>query len=256
MIELKQVSKTFGKGDKSVHALHPTDLTIQQDEVVGLLGFSGAGKSTLLRLINRLESPSGGRILVEGQDVTRLSESNLRQVRQRIGMIFQQFNLLSSSTALENVLFGIQVSGRAAADATEKAMQALHLVGLADKTKAYPSQLSGGQKQRVAIARALAMEPRIMLCDEATSALDPHTALSILRLLKSLQQERGMTMVVVTHDIKVASYLCDRAIVLEKGRVVDNIDMRSPEPVSLLGKFFFETAKGWTDETVLPEEEA
>ena len=107
MIELKQVSKTFGKGDKSVHALHPTDLTIQQDEVVGLLGFSGAGKSTLLRLINRLESPSGGRILVEGQDVTRLSESNLRQVRQRIGMIFQQFNLLSSSTALENVLFGI-----------------------------------------------------------------------------------------------------------------------------------------------------
>ena len=123
MIELKQVSKTFGKGDKSVHALHPTDLTIQQDEVVGLLGFSGAGKSTLLRLINRLESPSGGRILVEGQDVTRLSESNLRQVRQRIGMIFQQFNLLSSSTALENVLFGIQVSGRAAADAREKAMK-------------------------------------------------------------------------------------------------------------------------------------
>jgi D-methionine transport system ATP-binding protein len=171
-------------------------------------------------------------------------------------MIFQQFNLLSSRTALENVLFGIQVSGRAGEDATDKALKALHLVGLADKTKAYPSQLSGGQKQRVAIARALAMEPGILLCDEATSALDPHTALSILRLLKSLQRERGMTMVVVTHDIKVASYLCDRAIVLEKGYVVDNIDMRAPQPVSLLGKFFFETAKGWTDETVLPQEDA
>jgi D-methionine transport system ATP-binding protein len=256
MIELKQVAKTFGQGKKAVHALHPIDLTIQRGEVVGLLGFSGAGKSTLLRLINRLESPSGGSILVEGQDITHLSESNLRQVRQRIGMIFQQFNLLSSRTALENVLFGIQVSGREGPDATEKAIQALQLVGLADKLKSYPSQLSGGQKQRVAIARALAMEPGILLCDEATSALDPHTALSILRLLKSLQCERGMTMVVVTHDIKVASYLCDRAIVLEKGLVVDNIDMRSPEPVSLLGKFFFETARGWTDETVLPEEEA
>ena len=142
MIELKQVAKTFGQDEKSVHALHPIDLTIQQGEVVGLLGFSGAGKSTLLRLINRLESPSGGRILVEGQDITHLSESNLRQVRQRIGMIFQQFNLLSSRTALENVLFGIQVSGRAGADATEKAMQALNMVGLTDKTKAYPSQLS------------------------------------------------------------------------------------------------------------------
>jgi D-methionine transport system ATP-binding protein len=256
MIELKQVSKTFGYGEKKVQALHPIDLTIKQGEVVGLLGFSGAGKSTLLRLINRLEVPSGGRILVEGQDITDLRESNLRLVRQRIGMIFQQFNLLSSRTALENVLFGIQVSGRAGEDATDKALKALHLVGLADKTKAYPSQLSGGQKQRVAIARALAMEPGILLCDEATSALDPHTALSILRLLKSLQRERGMTMVVVTHDIKVASYLCDRAIVLEKGYVVDNIDMRAPQPVSLLGKFFFETAKGWTDETVLPQEDA
>jgi D-methionine transport system ATP-binding protein len=256
MIELKQVSKTFCYGEKKVQALHPIDLTIKQGEVVGLLGFSGAGKSTLLRLINRLEVPSGGRILVEGKDITDLSESNLRLVRQRIGMIFQQFNLLSNRTALENVLFGIQVSGRAGADATDKALKALHLVGLADKTQAYPSQLSGGQKQRVAIARALAMEPGILLCDEATSALDPHTALSILRLLKSLQRERGMTLVVVTHDIKVASYLCDRAIVLEKGHVVDNIDMRMPQPVSLLGKFFFETAKGWTDETVLPQEDA
>jgi D-methionine transport system ATP-binding protein len=256
MIELDQVSKTFGAGAQAVHALHPTDLRIEAGEVVGLLGFSGAGKSTLLRLINRLETPSGGRVRLQGQDITALDAPGLRQVRQRVGMIFQQFNLLSSRTALENVMFGLEVSGRGGAAGRARAVQALADVGLADKTQAFPAQLSGGQKQRVAIARALATEPQILLCDEATSALDPHTALSILRLLKSLQQNRGMTLVVVTHDIKVASYLCDRAIVLEKGRVVDRIDMRAPEPASLLGRFFFETAKGWTDDTVLPQEDA
>jgi D-methionine transport system ATP-binding protein len=256
MIELAQVAKTFGGGEHPVHALHPTDLRIDKGEVVGLLGFSGAGKSTLLRLINRLETPTGGRIHVEGQDITEAGDAQLRRVRQRVGMIFQQFNLLSSRTALQNVMFGLEMSGRGGADLRGRALQALADVGLADKAQAYPAQLSGGQKQRVAIARALATEPGILLCDEATSALDPHTALSILRLLKSLQRTRGMTMVVVTHDIKVASYLCDRAIVLEKGRVVDRIDMRAPAPASLLGKFFFETAKGWTDETVLPQEDA
>jgi energy-coupling factor transporter ATP-binding protein EcfA2 len=161
-------------------------------------------------------------------------------------MIFQQFNLLSSRTALQNVMFGLEVSGRGGDEVRSRALQALADVGLSDKADAYPAQLSGGQKQRVALARALATEPSILLCDEATSALDPHTALSILRLLKSLKERRGMTLVIVTHDIKVASYLCDRAIVLEKGRVVDRIDMRAPQPASLLGKFFFATAKGWT----------
>ena len=244
MIELKQVSKTFGYGEKKVSALHPIDLSIKQGEVVGLLGFSGAGKSTLLRLINRLEVPSGGRILVEGQDITDLRESNLRLVRQRIGMIFQQFNLLSSRTALENVLFGIQVSGRAGEDATDKALKALHLVGLADKTKAYPSQLSGGQKQRVAIARALAMDPMCMLFDEPTSALDPEMVGEVLDVMVQLANE-GMTMMCVTHEMGFARKVSSRVIFMDAGKIVEdctrddffgNPEQRSPRAREFLSK--------------------
>ena len=256
MIELSQVSKTFAAAGAPVHALLPTDLSVAEGKVYGLLGFSGAGKSTLLRLINRLEEPSSGSIRVAGVDLTRLQGDELRQARQQVGMIFQQFNLLSSRTALENVAFSLEVAGMPSAQRRERAREALSAVGLSDKEHAFPPQLSGGQKQRVAIARALATKPAILLCDEATSALDPHTALSILRLLKQLNRERGMTMVVVTHDIKVASYLCEQAVVLEKGRVVDRIDMRDPHPQSLLGKFFFETARGWTDQTEVPQEDA
>ena len=255
MIELQGVSKTYGSAKSPVHALLPTDLTLAQGEVVGLLGFSGAGKSTLLRLINLLEVPSSGRVLIGGRDLTSLPAAELRQARQQVGMIFQQFNLLSSRSALENVSFALEVAGLSSTQRRERSREALSAVGLSDKESAYPAQLSGGQKQRVAIARALAMRPQILLSDEATSALDPHTALSILRLLKQLKRERGMTMVVVTHDIKVASYLCERSVVLEKGAVVDRIDMSRPEPVSRLGRFFFETAKGWTDQTELPQEE-
>ena len=147
------------------------------------------------------------------------------------------------------------MAGLAASVRRAKAREALDAVGLADRAESYPAQLSGGQRQRVAIARALATSPTILLCDEATSALDPHTALSILRLLQQLNRERGMTIVIVTHDIKVASYLCEHCVVLERGRVVDRITMADPRPQSLLGKFFFETAKGWTDQTVLPQEE-
>jgi D-methionine transport system ATP-binding protein len=256
MIELRQVSKTFQVRGQPVHALLPTDLSVPEGKVVGLLGFSGAGKSTLLRLINRLEEPSSGSVRVGGTDLVGLSQAELRQARQQIGMIFQQFNLLSSRTALDNVSFSLEVAGVDAAARRQRAREALNAVGLSDKENAHPAQLSGGQKQRVAIARALATNPRILLCDEATSALDPHTALSILRLLKQLNRERGMTMVMVTHDIKVASYLCEQSVVLEKGRVVDRIDMANAAPQSLLGRFFFETAKGWTDATVLPQEDA
>ena len=256
MIELSGVSKTYGTAQAPIHALHPTDLKLDEGQVVGLLGFSGAGKSTLLRLVNLLETPSSGRVSLGGQDLTGLTAAELRQARQQVGMIFQQFNLLSSRTALENVAFALEVAGLAASVRRERAREALSAVGLSDKETAFPAQLSGGQKQRVAIARALAMRPKILLSDEATSALDPHTALSILRLLKQLKRERGMTMVVVTHDIKVASYLCEQSVVLEKGRVVDRIDMRNPQPVSRLGKFFFETARGWTDDTELPQEDA
>jgi D-methionine transport system ATP-binding protein len=256
MIELSGVSKTYGTAQAPIHALHPTDLKLDEGQVVGLLGFSGAGKSTLLRLVNLLETPSSGRVSLGGQDLTGLTAAELRQARQQVGMIFQQFNLLSSRTALENVAFALEVAGLAASVRRERAREALSAVGLSDKEAAFPAQLSGGQKQRVAIARALAMRPKILLSDEATSALDPHTALSILRLLKQLKRERGMTMVVVTHDIKVASYLCEQSVVLEKGRVVDRIDMGNPQPVSRLGKFFFETARGWTDDTELPQEDA
>jgi D-methionine transport system ATP-binding protein len=256
MIELRQVSKTFQVRGQPVHALLPTDLSVPEGKVVGLLGFSGAGKSTLLRLINRLEEPSSGSVRVGGTDLVGLSQAELRQARQQIGMIFQQFNLLSSRTALDNVAFSLEVAGVDAAARRQRAREALNAVGLSDKENTHPAQLSGGQKQRVAIARALATNPRILLCDEATSALDPHTALSILRLLKQLNRERGMTMVMVTHDIKVASYLCEQSVVLEKGRVVDRIDMANAAPQSLLGRFFFETAKGWTDATVLPQEDA
>ena len=256
MIELLQVSKSFMGRTETVHALQATDLQIPQGKVYGLLGFSGAGKSTLLRLINRLEEPTSGTVRIAGQDLTGLSQAALRQARQQVGMIFQQFNLLSSRTALENVSFSLEIAGLPTAQRQARAREALASVGLSDKERAYPAQLSGGQKQRVAIARALATEPKILLCDEATSALDPHTALSILRLLKQLNKDRGMTMVMVTHDIKVASYLCEHAVILEKGKVVDRIDMGEPAPQSLLGKFFFETAKGWTDQTVLPQEDA
>lgn len=256
MIDLQGVSKTFGPKAAQVHALRPTDLRLAAGKVCALLGFSGAGKSTLLRLINLLETPSSGRIILGGQDLTGLSAADLRSARQQVGMIFQQFNLLSSRTALENVAFALEVAGVSSSARRERSREALAAVGLSDKESAFAAQLSGGQKQRVAIARALAMRPKILLSDEATSALDPHTALSILRLLKQLNRERGMTMVVVTHDIKVASYLCEESVVLEKGAVVDRIDMRDPQPMSRLGKFFFETARGWTDETELPQEDA
>ena len=256
MIELKQVSKRFEVRGGAIDALLPLDLDIASGQVFGLLGFSGAGKSTLLRLINRLEEPSGGSIRVDGQELVGLRDAELRRMRQRMGMIFQQFNLLSHRSALRNVEFSLEVAGVPRATQRTMARDALAAVGLSDREDSFPAQLSGGQRQRVAIARALATSPTILLCDEATSALDPHTALSILRLLKDLNRERGMTIVIVTHDIKVATYLCEACVVLEKGRVVDRIDMANPQPASLLGKFFFETAKGWTDQTVLPQEDA
>lgn len=256
MIELHGAAKQFRTPDGMVDALHPTDLRIETGEIFGLLGFSGAGKSTLLRLINRLEDPSAGSIRVEGQEMAGLSGAALRAARRRIGMIFQQFNLLAQCTAVENVEFSLAAAGIDGAERRRRAKEALEVVGLADRAGSYPAQLSGGQRQRVAIGRALATQPSVLLCDEATSALDPHTSLSILRFLKKLSRERGMTMVVVTHDIKVASYLCSHCVVLEKGSVVDRIDMAKPDPQSRLGRFFFETARGWSDDTVLPEEES
>ena len=254
-VRLEEVSKTFRTAHGEVQALRPTSLGVAQGEILGLLGFSGAGKSTLLRTVNRLEEPTTGRVIVEGTDVTALSGAALRQARARIGMIFQQFNLLAQRTALENVAFALDIAGIGGAERRRRAEEALATVGLSDKARAYPAQLSGGQRQRVAIARALVNNPRVLLSDEATSALDPHSSLSILRFLKRLCRERGMTILLVTHDINVAQYMCDRALVMERGTVIETMEFRDPRPTSALGRFFLETHKGWTDETLVPGEE-
>jgi D-methionine transport system ATP-binding protein len=251
-IRLSGVSKQFQTSSGVVDALRPTDLDIARGEIVGLLGFSGAGKSTLLRVINLLEAPTTGKVTVDGQELTSLSGARLRIARRRVGMIFQQFNLLSHATALDNVAFALKIEGVARREQEDRAREALKVVGLSDKASSYPAQLSGGQRQRVAIARALVNDPSVILCDEATSALDPHTSLSILRFLKRLNAERGTTIVVVTHDIKVANYICGRSVIMEDGRIIEEIDMTDPHPRSPLGRFFMETARGWTDETELP----
>jgi D-methionine transport system ATP-binding protein len=255
-VRLEEVSKTFRTQHGEVQALRPTSLTVGQGEILGLLGFSGAGKSTLLRTVNRLEEPTTGRVIVEGRDITALRGTGLRAARAGIGMIFQQFNLLAQRNALENVAFALDIAGVTGTERRRRAEEALATVGLSDKARAYPAQLSGGQRQRVAIARALVNRPRVLLSDEATSALDPHSSLSILRFLKRLCRERGMTILLVTHDINVATYMCDRALVMEKGGVVETLDLRDPRPTSPLGRFFMETHKGWTDETLVPGEEA
>ena len=183
MIQLEHISKTFGGDENGVHAVQDVSLHIKQGEIFGIIGFSGAGKSTLVRCINLLERPTSGTVTVDGQELTALSEKELRQARKKISMIFQSFNLLMQRTCLKNVCFPMELSGVPRAKAEQRALELLDLVGLKEKANAYPAQLSGGQKQRVAIARALATDPKVLLCDEATSALDPTTTNSILSLL-------------------------------------------------------------------------
>lgn len=222
MIEFQQVQKTYRVGGRDISALQPTDLTIAAGEVFGLIGHSGAGKSTLLRLINRLEEPSGGRILVNGEDVTALDADGLRGFRRRVGMIFQHFNLLMSKTVADNVAMPLRLAGnlsRREIDARVAAL--LARVGLADHARKYPAQLSGGQKQRVGIARALATEPDILLCDEATSALDPQTTAQVLQLLAEINRELKLTIVLITHEMDVIRRVCDRVAVMDGGVIVE-----------------------------------
>jgi D-methionine transport system ATP-binding protein len=221
MIEFQQVHKTYRATGSDTVALQPLDLRIEAGEVFGIIGHSGAGKSTLIRLINRLETASGGRLLVDGEDVLTLGDNALRALRRRVGMIFQHFNLLSSKTVADNVGFPLVLAGIDRATVAARVPALLERVGLTEFANRYPAQLSGGQKQRVGIARALATEPKILLCDEATSALDPQTTASVLQLLAQINRELGLTIVLITHEMDVVRRVCDRVAVLDAGRVVE-----------------------------------
>ena len=221
MIELKDLSKTFNASSGTVEALKDINLTINDGEIFGIIGLSGAGKSTLVRCINLLERPTYGSVIIDGKDMTQLSRPELLEMRRSISMIFQGFNLLEQRTVLRNVTFPLEISGVKLKDAKEKALKLLKIVGLEEKAAAYPAQLSGGQKQRVAIARALATDPRYLLCDEATSALDPNTTRSILELLDTINQTMGVTIVVVTHEMKVIDQICDRVAVIDQSRIAE-----------------------------------
>lgn len=221
MIELKHLGKIYSSASGSVEALKDVNLTIADGEIFGIIGLSGAGKSTLVRCINLLERPTSGEVWVDGQNLTALSQKELLQVRRQIGMIFQGFNLLEQRTVLRNICFPLEISGTPKAQAKSRAEELLKIVGLSDKAQSYPSQLSGGQKQRVAIARALATNPRYLLCDEATSALDPNTTRSILELLREINKTLGVTIIVITHEMKVIDQICDRVAVIDKSCIAE-----------------------------------
>ena len=221
MIELRNLNKTFHTQDGALTALDDINLTVQDGEIFGIIGLSGAGKSTLVRCMNLLERPTHGEVLVDGQDLMKLSAAGLREVRRNIGMIFQSYNLLEQRTVLRNVLYPLELTHEDRRTARTRAMQLLELVGLADRASAYPAQLSGGQKQRVAIARALATNPHYLLCDEATSALDPTTTDSILALLQTINRTLGVTVVVITHEMAVVDRICHRVAVIDNSRIVE-----------------------------------
>ncbi|CAM1378880.1 methionine ABC transporter ATP-binding protein [Fretibacterium fastidiosum] len=222
MIELEHIVKRFrADGGTAVDAVNDVSLRVEDGEIYGIIGFSGAGKSTLVRCINLLERPTSGSVRIDGVEMTELAPKDLYRARRKIGMIFQQFNLMPSRTVGQNVAYPLAGSGLSREQVREKVRELLSLVDILDKEGTYPSELSGGQKQRVAIARALANEPKILLCDEATSALDPQTTASILRLIRELNRRLGLTVVVITHEMEVVKSICSRTAVMERGRIVE-----------------------------------
>ena len=220
IIQIQHLYKTFGTGENAVHALEDISLDIQKGEIFGIIGLSGAGKSTLVRCMNLLERPTSGTVIVDGKDMTALSEKELRLARRNVTMIFQSFNLLMQRTVLKNVCFPMELSGTPAAQARKRALELLDLVGLREKADAYPSQLSGGQKQRIAIVRALAMEPDVLLFDEPTSALDPEMVGEVLQVISDLARY-GITMVVVTHEMGFARKVGTRVLFMDGGQIAE-----------------------------------
>ena len=220
MINLQDIDVIFEKG-KRVHAVNKVSLKVEKGDIYGIVGFSGAGKSTLIRTINFLQIPTSGQVIIDGQNIGQLRDDELRKKRQKIGMIFQHFNLLSSKTVFDNVCFPLKHSNLSKEEKAKKVKELLDIVGIGDKEKSYPSQLSGGQKQRVAIARALANDPDILLCDEATSALDPQTTDEVLKLLKELNERLNLTIVMITHEMQVVKEICTKVAVMEKGEIIE-----------------------------------
>ena len=221
MIRLEKITKTFETAEGEIHALSEIDLNIEKGCIFGVIGSSGAGKSTLVRCMNLLEKPTSGNVFFDDVNLIELTVAQLRQTRRKIGMIFQQFNLLEQKNALSNVCYPLEISGVPKKESKAKAKELLKLVGLEDRIHSYPAQLSGGQKQRVAIARALATDPDVLLCDEATSALDPGTTRAILDLLKRINEKLGVTIVVITHEMKVVEQICDKVAVIHDGHVAE-----------------------------------
>lgn len=221
MIELKNIDVKFESKKGIIHAVNNVSLRVEKGDIYGIVGFSGAGKSTLIRTVNLLQKPTSGEVLIRDRDITQLDDRQLREQRQKIGMIFQHFNLLKSKNVFDNVYFPLKLSKISDEDKTKKVRELLALVGLSDKEKAYPSQLSGGQKQRVAIARALASDPQILLCDEATSALDPQTTDEVLKLLKKLNINLGLTILLITHEMQVVKDICNKVAVMENGEIIE-----------------------------------
>ena len=222
MIQIQNLTKTYGSAPDAPHALDDVSIDVVDGDIMGIIGMSGAGKSTLVRCINLLERPDSGQILVDGQDVTGLTGAALRSYRRRVAMIFQNFGLLAQKTVLANVCFPYKAAtGRVTAENRERALELLDMVGLRDRADSYPSQLSGGQQQRVAIARALACDPEYILCDEATSALDPASTNTVLKLLRQINRETGVTIIVITHSMGVVEKICRNVVVLEHGHVVE-----------------------------------
>ena len=221
MIEIKDLTKEFQTADGTVEALRNVNLNIQDGDIYGIIGMSGAGKSTLVRCINMLERPTRGQVLIDGQDIAKLSDKELRAVRRDVTMIFQGFNLLMQRTCLKNICFPLELIGMDKEKAKKRALELLDVVGLPDKANAYPAQLSGGQQQRIAIARALATDPKVLLCDEATSALDPKTTHAILELIRDINQRLGITVIIITHQMSVVEEICNRVAILDSGSVVE-----------------------------------
>ncbi|MDI3257092.1 MAG: ATP-binding cassette domain-containing protein [Kyrpidia sp.] len=242
MIVLQEVSKVFKTPRGAFQAVHPTSLFVDEGDIYGIIGFSGAGKSTLLRLVNLIERPTSGTVIVNGQNLTSLSSGELREARRKIGMIFQHFHLIANRTVAENVEFPLAIAGVPKAKRRERVRECLRIVGLEDKLDSYPSQLSGGQKQRVAIARALANHPKVLLCDEPTSALDPQTTRSILEFLKEINRRFGVTILLVTHEMNVVREICNKVAVMEQGRLVEKFNLRegSIRPTTEIARLLFE----------------